>query len=196
MRIGLFGGSFNPPHVCHQLAALMALECAPIDVLWWVPTYRHAFGKELAPFADRIAMCRLAAAALGPRAVVRDDEAALFAGGAPSRTLTLIEHMLQTNKGASVRLIIGSDILAETAAWHRWDEVVRLAPPWVIPRDGAVANASTGAAAIAAAGLESAPAALPAVASRDIRAQLQATGRAAGLPQAVAAYIVKHGLYR
>ena len=67
MRVALFGGSFNPPHVAHQLAALYVLETAPVDELWFVPAFEHAFGKPLAPFDDRLAMCELAAAALGPR---------------------------------------------------------------------------------------------------------------------------------
>ena len=39
--IALFGGSFNPPHVAHQLVALYVLETQPIDELWFVPTYTH-----------------------------------------------------------------------------------------------------------------------------------------------------------
>jgi len=195
MRVGLFGGSFNPPHICHQLATVVALECGPFDEVWWVPTYRHAFGKELAPFADRLAMCKLATAALGPRVAVRDDEAQLFAEGAPSQTLGLLRHLLEASAAAakpvSFRLLIGSDILRETAAWHRWDEVAALAPPWVIPRQGYVADADATVPA-----RDVAPVALPAVASREIRSQLQATGRAAGLPHGVAAYIVASGLYR
>lgn len=195
MRVGLFGGSFNPPHVCHQLATLVALECGPFDQVWWVPTYRHALGKDLAPFANRLAMCELATAALGPRVVVRDDEARLFADGSPSQTLVLLHHLLRASAAAaqevSFRLLIGSDILRETAAWHRWDEVAALAPPWVIPRQGYVGGDDATLSAY-----EVAPVALPAVASRALRSQLQATGSAAGLPHGVAAYIVASGLYR
>ncbi|MBK9070369.1 MAG: nicotinate-nicotinamide nucleotide adenylyltransferase [Myxococcales bacterium] len=194
MRIGLFGGSFNPPHVCHQLATVVALECGPFDEVWWVPAYRHALGKDLAPFADRLAMCQLATAALGPRVRVREDEAQIFADGSPSHTLVLLHHLLRAAAGGasnSFRLLIGSDILRETAAWHRWDEVAALAPPWVIPRQDFIASDDATLSAH-----QGAPVALPAVASREIRSQLQASGRAAGLPHGVAAYIVQHGLYR
>src|SRR3954464_13123296 len=84
LRVALFGGSFNPPHIAHELAALYVLETALVDALWFVPAYEHAFGKPLAPFDDRMAMCELVAAALGPRARVSDVERAI--GG---RSLTL-----------------------------------------------------------------------------------------------------------
>ena len=70
MRVAIFGGSFNPPHLAHQMAALYVLETAAIDELWIVPAFQHPFGKVLAPFAHRLEMCELAAAALGPRVKV------------------------------------------------------------------------------------------------------------------------------
>src|SRR4051812_26752381 len=66
MRVAIFGGSFNPPHVGHQLAALWVLETAGVDELWFVPAFVHPFEKALAPFEDRRRMCERAAAALGP----------------------------------------------------------------------------------------------------------------------------------
>ena len=62
--VAIYGGSFNPPHVAHQLISLLVLETVVVDELWWVPTFRHAFGKELALFEDRVAMCRLATTSL------------------------------------------------------------------------------------------------------------------------------------
>jgi nicotinic acid mononucleotide adenylyltransferase len=87
-RVALFGGSFNPPHAAHQLVALYVLETQPVDELWFVPTYAHPFGKQLATYEHRIAMCELAAAALGPRARVSQVEAELAArpGFVASRT--------------------------------------------------------------------------------------------------------------
>src|SRR5436853_6974273 len=90
LRVALFGGSFNPPHVAHQMAALYVLETAPVDELWLIPAFRHALGKPLQPFEDRLEMCRLAAAALGPRVDVSDVERAI--GGA-SRTLYTLRRL-------------------------------------------------------------------------------------------------------
>src|SRR4051812_6311472 len=74
MRVALYGGSFNPPHLSHQLAMVCALSTAPIDELWMVPTYKHPFDKPLAPFADRVRMCELAAAPFTPVRVCRIEE--------------------------------------------------------------------------------------------------------------------------
>ena len=60
MNILLFGGSFNPPHLGHQIVIEQAFELIPnLDELWLLPTYNHAFGKDLAPATDRLAMCKL-----------------------------------------------------------------------------------------------------------------------------------------
>jgi nicotinate-nucleotide adenylyltransferase len=135
-RVALFGGSFNPPHVAHQLAALYVLETQPVDELWFVPTFAHPFGKQLADYEHRIAMCELAAAPLGPRARVSRAEADLAArpGFVASRTLDLIDHVIAS--GRAPRLVVGSDILAETAKWYRWSDVVARAPLIVVGRGG------------------------------------------------------------
>jgi nicotinate-nucleotide adenylyltransferase len=137
-RIALFGGSFNPPHVAHQQVALYVLETQPVDELWIVPTYAHPFAKPLAPYADRLAMCELAAAPLGPRVRVSRAEQELAArpGFVASRTLDLIDHLAAGDPSASWRLVVGADILGETAKWHRWDDVVARAPLIVVGRAG------------------------------------------------------------
>lgn len=140
-RVALFGGSFNPPHVAHQLVALYVLETQPVDELWFVPVYTHVFGKHLAPYADRTAMCELAIQPLGLRARVcrAEEDLAQAPGFAGSRTLDLIEHLIQRHPASSFRLVIGTDILAETEKWHRWDAVVAAAPLIVVGRAGLAA---------------------------------------------------------
>jgi nicotinate-nucleotide adenylyltransferase len=134
-RVALFGGSFNPPHAAHQLVALYVLETQPVDELWFVPVYAHPFGKQLASYADRVAMCELAAAPLGPRAVVSraEEELANKPGFVASRTLDLVQYLAP---GRELRLVVGADILGEAAKWHRWTEVVALAPLIAVGRSG------------------------------------------------------------
>ena len=134
-RIALFGGSFDPPHVAHQLVALYVLETQPVDELWFVPTYSHPFGKHSVAYDHRVAMCDLAAAPLGARAKVSraEEELAKRPGFVSSRTLDLVEHLAPRG---DLRLVIGADILGETDKWHRWDEVCRRAPPIVVARHG------------------------------------------------------------
>jgi nicotinate-nucleotide adenylyltransferase len=142
ITVGLFGGSFNPPHVAHALVGLYALETQGLDELWLVPTWRHAFGKQLASYDDRVAMCERVAAALGPRArVSRVEEIVARARGGESRTLHTLEHLASAEPARQFRLVIGADILAETASWLGWDEVCRRAPPIVIGRGGVAAPA-------------------------------------------------------
>lgn len=186
--VGLFGGAFNPPHVGHALLGLYVLETAPIDRLWLVPTWQHAFGKSLAPFEDRVAMAALVARALGPRAEVsRVEEAVAAEQGGESRTIHTLAYLARTRPDLRFRLIIGADILAETAAWLRWDDVVRLAPPIVIGRGGVDAPAGAHVSEVA----------MPMVSSTEIRRRL-AHGQDARdlLPAAVSGYIAGRGLYR
>ena len=186
--IGLLGGSFNPPHVGHALLALYVLETTALDELWLVPTWRHAFGKDLAAYDDRVAMCELVAAALGPRVVVSrvEEEVARVRGG-ESRTLYTLEHLAAAWPDARWRLVIGTDILAETSAWLRWDEVCRRAPPIVVGR-GAHPPPP---------GADVAPLTMPAVSSTDVRARIRRGDDAAGLvPRAVLGYIARRGIYR
>lgn len=135
-RIGLFGGSFNPVHAAHQLVALYVLETQPIDELWFVPVYSHAFGKPLVDYEHRVAMCELAAAALGPRVKVSRAEQTLAArpGFTVSRTLDLIDFLAAPDR--ELRLVVGADILAETTKWYRWSEVVMRAPLIAVGRTG------------------------------------------------------------
>ena len=163
-RVALFGGSFNPPHVAHQLVALYVLETQPIDELWFVPVYEHVFGKELAPYANRVTMCELAAQAI-PRAKVSRAEEVLAKRPefAVSRTLDLIQHLIATQPGIEPRLVVGADILGETHKWHRWDDVIAAAPLIVVGRSGYAppGSAVTGVS-------------MPEISSTEIRAELAA----------------------
>ncbi|HEY7370913.1 MAG TPA: nicotinate (nicotinamide) nucleotide adenylyltransferase [Polyangia bacterium] len=180
MRVALFGGSFNPPHVAHQLVALYVLETAPVDELWLVPAYEHAFGKPLAAFDDRLAMCELAAAALGPRARVSDVERAI---GGRSLTLRTVRRLAELHPEHSFSLVIGSDLVREVASWYGGDELARTIPFIVVGRSGAGETVSG--------------VAMPEVSSTAVRAALAAGKPADGLvPRAVLDYIYRKGLYK
>ena len=178
--VALFGGSFNPPHIAHQMVCLYVLETQSVDALWMVPTYAHPFAKVLAPFDDRVAMCELAAAPLGDRVTVSNIERDL--DGDASRTLDTIEALQERHPGTSFRLVVGSDVLAETAKWHRWDEVARLAPPIVVGRAGH--DPGDGPA-------------LPEVSSSEVRVRIARGEDAVPLvSRAVMDYVARRGLYR
>jgi nicotinate-nucleotide adenylyltransferase len=169
--IGVFGGSFDPPHAAHQHAASYALQTHALDELWLVPVLVHPHRKQLAAYEDRVAMCELAVHALGPR--VRVSRAEQEVARIPCHTHELLDHLAARDPGARFRLVIGSDLLAAAAAWQRWDEVVARAPLIVVERS--------------------------AISATDIRARLARDDRdgvAALVPRSVLRYITERGLYR
>ena len=181
MRVALFGGSFNPPHVAHQLAALYVLETAPVDALWFVPAFEHAFGKPLVAFEDRLAMCQLAADALGPRVQVSDVEHSL---GGRSLTLRTVRRLTELHPEHAFSLVIGSDLQGDVSTWYGADELVRTIPFIVVGRSGS-APAEGGAIA------------MPEVSSTAVRAALAAGKPVDGLvPRGVLDYILRKGLYK
>jgi len=131
-RVALFGGSFNPPHVGHVLAASYVLSTAQVDRVLVVPVYQHALGKELIPFEQRMELSELAFEWL-PAVSVSDIERELTS---PSRTLATIAALQERHPRWQLRLMIGSDILGELQHWHAFEEITRRAPPLVIPRAG------------------------------------------------------------
>jgi nicotinate-nucleotide adenylyltransferase len=181
--IALFGGSFDPPHVGHQMVCLYALETHPVDRVLMVPTFRHAFGKELAPFPDRVAMCEIAASVFGGRVEVSRVEEDL---GGESRTYSTLLELRRRLPGAGFRLLVGSDILSERDSWHRWGDVVAMAPPIVVARSGHPPKDP-----------ESAGPVLVEVSSSEVRERLSRGESAVPLlPRAVMDYIAGRGLYR
>ena len=178
--IAIFGGSFNPPHVAHQMVCLLVLEAYPVDQVWVVPTFHHPFAKSLIDFEHRFAMCQLAMAPFGDRVEVSRIEAEL--GQAHSRTLDTLQALRSRHPEVSFRLVVGADILAERDKWYRWDEIERLAPPIVIGRAGYPSETRFE---------------LPAISSTEVRARLAAGQSAAPLvPSRVLEYIADQGLYR
>lgn len=183
--IAIYGGSFNPPHVGHVLAAAYVLQTAAVDAVWVLPVWRHALDKAISvDFETRLRLCRLGFAVLGDHVAVRDDER-----GGSGRTLDLVTALQARYPADRFRLILGSDILAERDRWHRFDDLARLAPPILLRRSGFDVPADCP--------YEVLPVALPDVQSSALRALLAAGQPVAGwLPTAVAHCIAAHGLYR
>src|SRR3569832_710573 len=181
MRVALFGGSFNPPHVGHQLLALYVLETAGVDQLWFVPAFQHPFHKALEAFEHRRAMCERAAEALGPRAHVSNVEARL--GGA-SLTLRTVQRLMDDYPEHTFSLVMGSDLEAETDSWRGIAELRRLIPFIVVQRGGHTS---------ASPGTGTPPVTMPEISSSEIRAALAAgqPATARWIPRRILEYITK-----
>ncbi|HQY62303.1 MAG TPA: nicotinate-nicotinamide nucleotide adenylyltransferase [Polyangiaceae bacterium] len=132
--MAVFGGSFNPPHVAHLLAAVLAIATGGASKVLVVPTFRHPFAKPLASFEHRVRMCELCMAG-HPQIEVSRVEQEL---GGESRTLRLVEHVRATSPDVDLRLLVGADILLESAKWHGWEAICAVAPPMVLGRVGAL----------------------------------------------------------
>ncbi len=121
MRIGIFGGSFDPVHKEHVRLAKEAVKGLSLDKLIVVPAGvpPHKQGKRLAPAADRLAMCRIAFAGVD-KAEISDYEIAL--GGANYTYLTC-GHFAHVYPGAKLFLLVGSDMFWD---FFRWKEPERI----------------------------------------------------------------------
>jgi nicotinate-nucleotide adenylyltransferase len=181
-QVALLGGSFNPPHVAHLMAAYWTLATQEVREVWLLPSFRHPFGKDLVPFEDRVRMCELAAR--GVRGVaVCTAERELAADPLVGKTARTLEHLVAKHPDVDFALVVGADILPDTPKWYRWDRVTELARLVVVGREGfpPVAGAP----------------ALPAVSSTEIRSRLARGEDVAGLvPRKVREYVAERGLYR
>jgi nicotinate-nucleotide adenylyltransferase len=180
--VAILGGSFNPPHVAHLMAAYWTLATQEVDEVWLLPSYVHPFGKALAPFEDRVRMCELAVR--GVRGVgVCEAERELADDPLVGRTARTLEHLVAKHPRHRFSLVVGADILPETDKWWRWDRVKELARIVVVGREGYPP-------------VPGAPS-LPAISSTEIRARLARGEDVSGLvPRAVRAFIDEKGLYR
>jgi nicotinate-nucleotide adenylyltransferase len=137
MRIGLFGGSFDPPHVGHRLASLIALKRLGLDRVWWLVTPGNPLKdtQRLPPIAARLQAAR--ATADDPRIVVTALEAALGS----RHTFQTISSLVARCPGVHFVWIMGADNLAGFHRWRRWAEIAALVPMAVIDRPGSSAYA-------------------------------------------------------
>ncbi|MFT3921110.1 MAG: nicotinate (nicotinamide) nucleotide adenylyltransferase [Myxococcales bacterium] len=180
-QIAVFGGSFDPPHLGHVYLAAYALSVEHVERVLVLPVFQHAFGKPLSPFAERVEMCRLAFRDLR-RVEVSELEREL---GGVSRTLRLVETLAASHPHHALRLLVGTDILAESAHWQGFEEITKRAPLLVAQRGGHLAKAAPYQGPV-----------LPEISSTDVRLAL-ARGEEPidRVPSAVVHYAREHGLY-
>lgn len=138
MKIAIYGGSFNPPHIAHQLVATHVLSTCDVDELWFMPTYQHMLGKQLVSYDHRVEMVRLMAKLFGNRASVSRAEQRLAKqpGFEGSATIHLVRYVTEEWPTDQFRLIIGSDLLDQFKTWGGHEEIAERAPLIVVDRAG------------------------------------------------------------
>jgi nicotinate-nucleotide adenylyltransferase len=134
MRIGLYGGSFDPVHLGHLLVAQAAREEACLDRIIFIPAAQSPFkpGRKLTPDHLRLAMLRHA---LAGRPWTDIDLQELNRGGV-SYTIDTIRQYRQTNPSSQIHYLIGADHVSQLPKWREAAELAQLVHFLVIPRPG------------------------------------------------------------
>lgn len=188
-RIGILGGTFDPPHVGHLLLALDAVEALGLDRLVFVPAARQPL-KQAVPMTaaeHRVAMVRLVAAA-DSRFGVDDSE---VTRGGLSYTIETVRGLAAAHPDAELFLLMGADTAATLPQWREPEALALLVQVAVAGRgDGPMPKP---------AGFRVHP--LPSrrvdISATEIRVRVGAGRSIRGfVPDAVADYIAAHGLYR
>lgn len=132
MRIGLFGGTFNPPHAGHMLVAEIALRRLKLDRLWLLVTPGN-------PLKDSNGLPPLAARMDAARELVRDPRIVVTGLEAQIGTRYTYDTVAWlTQRAPSLRFVwvMGADNLTQFARWQRWADIAALAPIAAIDRPG------------------------------------------------------------
>ncbi len=202
LRLGVFGGAFDPPHIAHVALVQTAIAQLGLDAVRVLPT-GQAWHKprELSPAADRLLMAKLAFEDL-PQVVVDDRE---MQRQGPSYSVDTLQALQIQFPQAQLYLLLGDDQRRALPSWHRIEEIGQLAIICAAGRDAAVqawSDSSTGTPPAALspsfdARIQSLKMPLMPHSATDIRALVATDQSIAGLvPPAVERYIHEHHLYR
>ena len=193
-RIGLFGGTFDPPHIGHLVAAERFLTHLHLDRVVWMPCQQPALKDQPSASADdRLAMVCLAVAG---RAAFEVSDLELTRPG-PTYTVETLEALHGFEPDVEWWLLLGLDALLDFPRWRTPRRVAELAHLAVVERPGAETEAViTQLPAELGARVARVPMPRLDIASRDLRADV-AAGHSLRyvVPDSVAAHIAKHRLY-
>ncbi len=147
MKIGLFGGSFDPIHWGHIRPVLEAVDQVGLERVLYLPTGRppHKPDRRLAPALARYAMTELALLE-HDRLWVSSHE---LSEAAPTYTVDTVRHFAATYPGDELHLLIGADSFAELRTWVRFREILDLARLVVLARPGVEMNTAASSAMLA-----------------------------------------------
>ena len=217
MRLGILGGTFDPPHVGHLLAASDAFEALELDRLLFIPAAQQPLKAHLpngpigtrlerAPAPDRLEMVRLAIAS-DPRFELSAIE---IERGGLSYTIDTLRELAERSPGDLRFLLVGADVLGTFAQWRQPERILELATLAIFTRaagdnvDGGGQSSWNQLCAEWQKTRGKAPSHAPVffesrridVSSTEVRSRFAAGLSIHGfVPDAVAAYIAERGLY-
>jgi nicotinate-nucleotide adenylyltransferase len=129
MKIGLLGGSFNPPHQGHIHISLQAKKKLQLQQIWWIPTKRNPFKSEVGEFFDKIKNCQKITKNY-PQISVKDLEKNISI-----YTIDLLRKIIKENPHQQFFWIIGADNILQFHKWKNWREIIKLVPLVVCDRE-------------------------------------------------------------
>jgi nicotinate-nucleotide adenylyltransferase len=201
MRLGIFGGSFDPVHLGHLILAECCREQQRLDQMWFMPAHTppHKQDHALAPGPDRIEMLKLAT---GGHESFHVSTLEIDRSGV-SYTVDTLERLKDEDATRELFLILGADSLADLPTWKAPARLCELSTPLVVrragspPPDFSVLSPFVNSARIRQ--FEAAQVAMPliGISSSDIRRRVAENRSIRFLtPRAVEKYIETHGLYQ
>ncbi len=144
LRIGLLGGSFNPPHAAHRAITLLAMKKLRLDAVWWIVSPGNPLKdpRDLTPFAHRLGAAR--ALASHPRIIVSDLEAQI----GTRYTIDTLRYLERRCPAARFVWIAGADVLEDFHRWRAWREIFHGIPLCFVDRGGDTLGALASPAAL------------------------------------------------
>ena len=134
MRIGIFGGTFDPVHMGHLILAEQCREQAGLDEVWFVPNAQPPHkDRGVTRFEQRCDMLGFAIAGHEPEFRVNRIEDEL---PGPSYTARTLDELHKRHPGNDLSLLLGSDCLPDLPGWYEPRRVIELASLVVVPRPG------------------------------------------------------------
>jgi nicotinate-nucleotide adenylyltransferase len=191
VRLGVYGGSFDPPHVGHLLVVTDAAEALGLDRVVWVPTATQPLKADGAPAPGALRLAMVEAAVAGVPGF--DASAIEIDRGGLSYTVDTLEAFAAEYAGAERFLLIGADSLATFDRWRAPERIVELAQVAVLER----ASGGGGAPSPLRPGMRAVTTRRVDLSSTEVRERVRAGKPIRGfVPEPVAAIIERAGLYR
>ncbi|MFN0056453.1 MAG: nicotinate-nucleotide adenylyltransferase [Planctomycetales bacterium] len=198
MRIGIFGGTFDPVHYGHLLAAEQCRERCQLDEVWFLPAGRppHKLSQTIASGSAREEMLKLAIAGHDTFRVDRRE----LQRSAPSFTVETLAEIHRDHPEQTLFFLMGADSLRDFPTWREPGRILELATLVVVNRPDAPLPAVTplheALGEVAAGGIEVVTIPGVDISSSDIRRRVLAGETIRYMtPRAVECYIQTHGLY-
>ena len=132
MKITLFGGSFNPPHIGHRLVISQAFELAPIDEIWLLPSFKSTFAKNIS-LVNPPHRLNMAKTLLNGHIKLQTCEIDLKMSG---ETIEPVSYLIKKYREHQFSFLMGSDQLKSFTKWQDWDKLLKLIPFYIYPRVG------------------------------------------------------------